>query len=110
MEKYFGHSARRRKKWELLRDHIGPVAHQAANHASAWGGDAEAHAAGLLHDLGKYSPLFTARLLGEESGLDHWSAGAWAALRGYGQCGIAAALAIQGHHIGLQVGSKNGFM
>lgn len=59
----------------------------------------EAKLAGLLHDLGKFGNLFQARLRGEESGLDHWSAGAWVALEH--KC-AAAALAIQGHHIGLQ--------
>ncbi len=59
----------------------------------------EAQLAGLLHDLGKFGDLFQARLRGEESGLDHWSAGAWVALE---QKCAAAALAIQGHHIGLQ--------
>jgi len=32
--------------------------------------------------------------------LDHWSLGAWMALSEFGS--VAAALAIQGHHIGLQ--------
>ncbi len=59
----------------------------------------EAGLAGLLHDLGKYGDLFQRRLEGKESGLDHWSAGAWSALE---QRSAAAALAIQGHHIGLQ--------
>lgn len=36
--------------------------------------------AGLLHDLGKYADRFQARLRGEDSGLDHWSQGAWLAL------------------------------
>jgi CRISPR-associated helicase Cas3/CRISPR-associated endonuclease Cas3-HD len=58
----------------------------------------------LLHDLGKYSESFIRRLHGKERGLDHWSAGAWAALDLYKQAGIAAALSIQGHHIGLQRG------
>jgi CRISPR-associated endonuclease/helicase Cas3 len=55
--------------------------------------------AGLLHDLGKYGDLFQRRLEGKEKGLDHWSAGAWTALE---QRCAAAALAVQGHHIGLQ--------
>jgi CRISPR-associated endonuclease/helicase Cas3 len=59
----------------------------------------EATLAGLLHDLGKYADSFQARLRGEGSGLDHWSIGAVAALE-YHAAG--AALAIQGHHIGLQ--------
>ena len=66
----------------------------------------EARAAGLLHDLGKYSDLFTLRLEGKEKGLDHWSPGAWVALMRYRALGLATALAIQGHHIGLQKGDK----
>jgi CRISPR-associated helicase Cas3/CRISPR-associated endonuclease Cas3-HD len=60
-----------------------------------------------LHDLGKYGELFQRRLEGLERGIDHWSAGAWAALTKYRHQGIAAALAIQGHHLGLQQASKN---
>ncbi|HSG40373.1 MAG TPA: CRISPR-associated helicase Cas3', partial [Thermoanaerobaculia bacterium] len=70
--------------------------------ASVFGAAEEARLAGLLHDLGKYSEVFSLRLAGKESGLDHWSAGAWAALTRYQQAGTAIALAIQGHHIGLQ--------
>jgi CRISPR-associated endonuclease/helicase Cas3 len=58
--------------------------------------------AGLLHDLGKYSDLFTLRLQNEASGLDHWSAGAKAAFDLPRGVGGPVALAIQGHHIGLQ--------
>jgi CRISPR-associated helicase Cas3/CRISPR-associated endonuclease Cas3-HD len=78
------------------------VAKQAADFASRFGAAEEARLAGLLHDLGKYSEKFTRRLQGQESGLDHWSAGARAALEHGRQNAIAAALAIQGHHIGLQ--------
>ncbi len=58
--------------------------------------------AGLLHDLGKYSDLFTLRLKNEASGLDHWSAGAKAAFDLPRALGGPVALAIHGHHIGLQ--------
>jgi CRISPR-associated helicase Cas3/CRISPR-associated endonuclease Cas3-HD len=75
----------------------------AAGFCRAWGGDEEALAAGLLHDLGKYGNLFQARLRGEVGGIDHWSAGAAEALRRYCQEGIATALVVQGHHLGLQV-------
>lgn len=61
--------------------------------------------AGLLHDLGKYGDLFQARLQGKEAGLDHWSSGAVAALKPYGA--LAAALVIEGHHIGLQAAASD---
>jgi CRISPR-associated endonuclease/helicase Cas3 len=60
-----------------------------------------------LHDLGKYGDLFQARLRGEARGIDHWSAGAAEALRRYKHAGIAAALAVQGHHCGLQVAARD---
>ena len=59
----------------------------------------------MLHDLGKYANRFQARLHGQDSGLDHWSQGAWLALSEHRA--IAAALAIQGHHIGLQQGNSD---
>src|SRR4051812_40986186 len=99
---YYAHSAPARDRWEPLKDLLFDVAEQAARFAAPFGAADEARLAGLLHDLGKYSERFPRRLQGQESGLDHWSAGAWAALTRYGQNAVAAALAIQGHHVGLQ--------
>lgn len=105
-ETFFAHSARSRKNWEPLHQHLRRVAERAAGFAFVFGAAEEARMAGLLHDLGKYSELFTRRLEGKEKGLDHWSAGAWIALQRYRHQGIAAALAIQGHHVGLQADDK----
>lgn len=80
---------------------------RAARYAESLGASTEARIAGLLHDLGKYSDRFTLRLEGQARGLDHWSPGAWAALTRYREQGTALALAIQGHHVGLQRGSLN---
>jgi CRISPR-associated helicase Cas3/CRISPR-associated endonuclease Cas3-HD len=66
----------------------------------------EARLAGLLHDLGKYADRFQARLHGKDYGLDHWSQGASLALTE--SRAIAAALAIEGHHIGLRRGNPTG--
>lgn len=104
---YFAHSAPSREHWEPLKVHLMRVAERAAGYASAFDAADEARAAGLLHDLGKYSDLFTRRLEGAESGLDHWSVGAWAALKEYRAAGVAVALAVQGHHIGIQFGNPN---
>jgi len=100
--KYLAHSKNDHGQTHSAKDHLASVAMFASEFAgkATWSG--EATLAGFLHDLGKYADLFQARLRGEASGLDHWSAGAWVALSEYQA--VAAALAIQGHHIGLQQG------
>jgi CRISPR-associated endonuclease/helicase Cas3 len=99
---YYAHSAPTREGWEPLRDHLQDVAERAASFAEPFGAANEARLAGLLHDLGKYSDLFTLRLEGKASGLDHWSVGAKAALDRLHGIAAPVALVIQGHHIGLQ--------
>jgi CRISPR-associated endonuclease/helicase Cas3 len=96
---YFAHIANRVDHWHPLHTHLSAVAQLAGKFSSSMKWSNEARLAGLLHDLGKFGDLFQARLRGEVSGLDHWSVGAWSALQH--RC-AAAALAIQGHHIGLQ--------
>ncbi len=100
---YYAHSGNRSDIWHPLPAHLSDVATLAGSFArtTPWAGEAEL--AGLLHDLGKYADRFQSRLEGKESGLDHWSQGAWLALSKHKA--IAAALAIQGHHIGLQRGA-----
>jgi CRISPR-associated endonuclease Cas3-HD len=99
---YFAHSQNAAGRKHPLAEHLRSVAELAARYAGEAPCSDEARLAGLLHDLGKYGDLFQARLRGEVSGLDHWSQGAFVALRDLHS--IAAALAIQGHHIGLQNG------
>ncbi len=97
---YFAHSANGHGKWHQLADHLASVSKIAKEFLQGRNGAEEAALAGLLHDLGKYGDRFQARLQGRDQGLDHWSQGAWIALSEHRA--IAAALAIQGHHIGLQ--------
>lgn len=97
--RYLAHSANDTRAVHLLCDHLMSVATLAKKFLGGSPSAEEAALAGILHDLGKYGDLFQARLRGEESGLDHWSAGARVAIEN--RC-AAAALAIQGHHIGLQ--------
>lgn len=104
---FLAHSANEHGVVDPLRSHLKDVAERAALHASAFDAGNEARLAGLLHDLGKYGDLFQRRLEGKESGIDHWSAGAWWALTEYRKEGIAAALAIHGHHVGLQQDSPD---
>jgi CRISPR-associated endonuclease/helicase Cas3 len=92
--------------WQSMLEHGSEVSRLAQQHAKPFGDEEKAELAGILHDIGKYGDLFQRRLHGLESGLDHWSPGAHIALLEYRS--IAIALAIQGHHIGLQSGAANG--
>ena len=99
------HSANTAGQTHALRDHLSAVGDLAARFAGDASWKEEAQLAGQWHDLGKYGERFQARLRGGPSGIDHWSAGAWAAC--IKRRAIAAALAIQGHHVGLQRCSKS---
>jgi len=101
---YAAHSANIFGRWHPLDDHLSAVAKLAKAYAGASAWADEARLAGLFHDLGKYADRFQKRLKGKDSGLDHWSQGAWIALSQH--YAIAAALAIQGHHVGLQRGAS----
>lgn len=103
MDRYYAHSSNSGGCRQLLNEHLAAVGELAGQFASSAPWWQQARFAGLLHDLGKYGDRFQARLRGEDSGLDHWSQGAWIALSKYRA--IAVALAIQGHHIGLQRGA-----
>lgn len=103
---YYAHSANKTNRCHLLAQHLRAVAQLAGEFLGDLPFRKEGELAGLLHDLGKYGDRFQARLRGEDQGLDHWSQGAWLALMEYKA--VAAALAIQGHHIGLQNLSKDG--
>lgn len=100
---YHAHSNNPAGNWHPLQEHLAEVANLARTLAATAPWASEAELAGLLHDLGKYADRFQARLRGEDAGLDHWSQGAWIALSKHKA--VAAALAIQGHHIGLQRGA-----
>lgn len=97
---YLAHSENVVNITHPLKTHLACVSAMAGKFLDGHPAANEAALAGLLHDLGKYGDRFQKRLRGEEHGLDHWSQGAWLALQKHRA--IAAALAIQGHHIGLQ--------
>lgn len=106
MARYFAHSVegRGREDWQLLSEHLIGTAERAQASGEPLGIGAAAAAAGLLHDLGKYTAGFRKRLDGGPS-VDHSTAGAVEALRAFArdQPGMAdlVAYAILGHHAGL---------
>lgn len=78
--RFLAHSKNRTGQTHTAKDHLTGVSLLATEFACYASWKTEATFAGSLHDLGKYADSFQARLRGEVSGLDHWSAGAWVAL------------------------------
>ncbi|OLN28494.1 CRISPR-associated helicase/endonuclease Cas3 [Desulfosporosinus metallidurans] len=102
--KYYAHSKTELSKteWHLLKDHLEDTAKLTAGFASGFGAENLGRAAGLLHDIGKYSPDFQKRLEGERNKVDHSSAGAIEAVKHYNKAfGRILAYTIAGHHSGL---------
>lgn len=106
---FYAHSGNSTGEWELVSEHLGAVAEMGAAFAAAFGERERGYLAGLFHDLGKYGDLFQRRLQNQESGIDHWTVGAWVSLTRYRDAGIPIALAIEGHHVGLQQWTKSAF-
>lgn len=104
---YFAHTVDGSSEdaWEPLRRHLDEVGALAAERADRFGLAAVAHAAGILHDLGKYSIAFQDRLHGRGGRVDHSTAGAaWALTHLGGTAGRLIAHAVAGHHGGLADG------
>lgn len=100
MDNFFAHSKNSADQQHLLADHLKSVGKIVDCFTRELSWNEEAVLSGQLHDLGKYGDLFQLRLQGKAHGIDHWSAGAWLSIVEHRS--IAAALAIEGHHIGLQ--------
>ena len=107
---YFAHSGERpdRSDWQRLDHHAISVARLAAKFATPCGLARAAYLAGLLHDLGKYTPAFQKRLSGGDGAVDHSTAGAAHILELASRTSIdeailvhGAAYCILGHHAGL---------
>jgi CRISPR-associated endonuclease/helicase Cas3 len=104
---YYAHSTsdKSHTNWQPLPDHLIGTADRAEQFGHRIGLARAARLAGLLHDLGKYTPEFLARLAGAEERVDHSTAGAAIVTRlAFGDDKIIAELiayAIAGHHAGL---------
>lgn len=116
----YAHSlpGRPKSEWQPLETHLENVARKAATFASAFGAEQWGFAAGLAHDLGKFSEAFQRYL--ETAGdyhraeledsrdapamaarIDHSSAGAQECVRKFDLPGHLLAYAVSGHHAGL---------
>jgi CRISPR-associated endonuclease/helicase Cas3 len=104
--KFYAHSAKRQDRgdWQPLAEHLIQVGDFAAEYAAPFGGQILARAAGRLHDLGKYTEKFQARLDGDPARVDHATWGARIARERYSTTGALIAYGIAGHHAGLADG------
>lgn len=104
---FYAHSTQRADKadWQLLHQHLLAVGAMAAEFAADFGGQILARPTGQLHDIGKYTEPFQARLQGAPGRVDHATWGARVALKRYGPLfGHLLAYGIAGHHAGLANG------
>lgn len=102
-EKYLAHISEDKKREQTVLEHNQGTALLAGKFASKFGCREWGQAAGLCHDIGKYSKGFQKRLLGEGPPVDHSTAGAQELYaRGY----LMAAYCVAGHHSGLQDGGS----
>lgn len=105
---YYAHTkeGKDESEWQELIDHLTRVGNYAAGFGRDAGVSELAKIAGLMHDLGKYSKEFQARLRGSNRKVDHATAGAKELIHLYKdtpQQALATLLAycISGHHTGL---------
>ena len=108
---YYAHSAGNLpyEHWQTMESHARNVGGMAAGFAAYFGAQEIARATGLLHDVGKYSPLFDKRLHGDPKRVDHSTAGAKIAVECWGvRLGKMMAFCIAGHHAGLANGAGAG--
>ena len=91
--------------WQRLSVHLENTAERAATSLETVGLAGWGRAAGLLHDVGKYTDQFQARLEGSRRRFDHAAPGARLAIDRYGnRLGKMLAFCIAGHHAGLANG------
>ena len=89
---------------QTVAEHLLGTAERAASYGAAFGAAEEARLAGLLHDVGKCSDAFQARLKGGQR-CDHSTAGVQEAFK---RQSLPAAFAVAGHHGGLPDGGAAG--
>lgn len=92
-------------RYESVVEHLTEVAEMASRFAGKFESSDLAYAAGVLHDVGKYSREFQRRILQNGPRIDHSTAGAYVAAS---TCNVLLAYCIAGHHGGLPDGGVPG--
>ncbi len=107
---FYAHSVQGQpeSRWQTLPDHLHAVGRMAGEAAAAFHARELAQAMGWLHDLGKYTEAFQARLRGSPVRVDHSTWGARIAQERLGTMGRVLAYGIAGHHAGLANGEGEG--
>jgi len=105
---YIAHRREDDGREQPLIEHLNETAKRARKHAMPWGGDF-AYMCGLMHDVGKYSDAFQARIRGHKQRVDHATAGGKLLYEVNKQAtlGLLAAYCVMGHHGGLPNGGSD---
>ena len=105
---YYAHSTETADKsdWQPLSEHLVNVAELTERFAAVFGGGEWGRSAGLLHDAGKATKAFVARLEGKTISVDHSTFGARLAGEQAGKLGLILSYVIAGHHGGLPDGGE----
>lgn len=104
---FFAHSSdESQEEWQRLLDHLKNTAEKSAALGEPLELENLAYITGFLHDLGKYTQKFQARLRGKQVAVDHSTAGAQEIVNYYKKTRFEAishliAYCISGHHSGL---------
>jgi CRISPR-associated helicase Cas3/CRISPR-associated endonuclease Cas3-HD len=102
LETYYAHSQNKKGEWETVEHHLKRVGKLCAEFAQPLRCDGFGRTAGLLHDAGKYSPLFQRVLRHQQVHVDHAVPGAVLACAFGGKAAHTLGVIIRAHHSSLQ--------
>ena len=102
--RFVAHVSEDGTRFESVETHLKEVSRLAAEFARLFGADSWAGAAGLVHDIGKYSDAFQRRILANGPKVDHSTAGAFE-LRS--EVDGLLSYCVAGHHGGLPNGGTS---